>query len=177
MDTLMSSLYIKYHDNILHKKLILAMITIYTADGTTPPHTNTRPRRSVQNTNSPLSQPKFDTSITPTIMTLSALDTWSSHPTNIDTDATLSITIWNQLMSQYQIPFWPNTRNWSRHPSTAVQYTLIDIYNKILNPPKLPCLLLFFTRIICVVLSCFILLADSFTMVKIDDQCPDKWND
>ena len=35
----------------------------------------------------------------------------------------------------------------------------------------------FFTRIICVVLSCFILLADSFTMVKIDDRYPDEWND
>ena len=68
--------------------------------------------------------------------------------------------------------------NQSRPPSTAVQYALIGVYDKLLHPRKLPCLLYLFTRIICVVvLSCFILLVDSFTMVKIDDRYPDEWND
>ena len=69
-------------------------------------------------------------------------------------------------------------RNRSReHPSTAVRYALIGVYDKLLNPSKLPCLLSFFTSIICVVLSCFILLTDSCTLVKIDDRYPDEWND
>ena len=93
-----------------------------------------------------------------------------------NTDAILNITIWNQPIVQYRMPIQPNTRNRSRHPSTAVRYALIDVYDK-LNPSELPCLLPFFTSIICVVLSCFILLADSFTMVKIDDRYPDEWND
>ena len=70
------------------------------------------------------------------------------------------------------------TNNQSReHPSTAVQYVLIGVYNKLLNPQKLPCLFYLFTSISCVVLSCFNLLADFFTMVKIDDRYPDEWND
>ena len=120
---------------------------------------------------------KDNPSITPTLETLSTLDTRSSHPANIDTDAILSITIWNQPISQYQIPFRPNIRNRSRHHSTAVRYALLGVYDKIPNPSKLPCLLSFFTIIICVVLSCFTVLADSFTMVKIDDRFPDEWND
>ena len=56
-----------------------------------------------------------------------------------------------------QRPF-SSDRNRSRHPSTAVQYALIGVYDKLLHPQKLPCLLYLFTRIICVVLSCFILL-------------------
>ena len=69
------------------------------------------------------------------------------------------------------------SRNQSQHPSTAVPYALIGVYDKLLNPPKLACLLPLFTSIICVVLSSFILLADSFTMVKIVDRYPDEWFD
>ena len=73
-------------------------------------------------------------------------------------------------------PFaYPRKR--SQHPSTAVRYALIGVYDKILSPSKLPCLLSFFTTIIRVVLSSFILLADFFPMVKIDDRYPDEWND
>ena len=53
----------------------------------------------------------------------------------------------------------------------------VSIYDKLLHPRKLPCLLYLLTSIICVALSCFILLADFFTMVKIDDRYPDEWND
>jgi len=117
---------------------------------------------------------KDDPSVTPT---LSTLDTRSSHPTNTDTDTILSITIWNQPIVQYRMPIRSTIRNRSRHPSTAVQYALIGVYDKLLIPSKLPCLLYLFTSIICVVLSCFILLADFFTMVKIDDRYPDEWNE
>ena len=120
---------------------------------------------------------KDEPSITSTLRTLCTLDTRSSDPSNNDTDAILNITIWNQPIVQYRIQFRPNTHNRSRHPSTAVQYALIGVYDKLLNLRKLPCLLSFFTSIICVVLSRFILLADSFTMVKIDDRYPDEWND
>ena len=122
---------------------------------------------------------KDDTSVTPTLDTLPTLDTRSSHQTNIDPDTILSITIWNQPIAQYRIPSRSNhTRNRSREqPSTAVQYALIGIHDKLLHPRKLPCLLHLFTRIICVVLPCFVLLADSFTMVKVDDRYPDEWND
>ena len=123
---------------------------------------------------------KDDPSVTPTLDTLSTLDTRSSHPINTDTDAILSITIWNQPIVQYRMPIRPFApdRNQPRHPSTAVQYAMIGVYDKqLLHPRKLPCLLYLFTRIICVVLSCFILLADSFTMVKIDDRYPDEWNE
>ena len=122
---------------------------------------------------------KDDPSVTSTLETLSTLDTRYSHPTNIDNDTILSLTIWNQPIVQYQLPIRPfASRHRSReHPSTAVQYALIGVYDKLLNPSTIPCLLLFFNSIICVVLSCFILLADSFTMVKIDDRYPDEWND
>ena len=120
---------------------------------------------------------KDDTSVTPTLETLSTLDTRSSHPTNTDTDTILSITIWNQPIVQYRMPIRSTIRNRSRHPSTAVQYALIGVYDKLLIPSKLPCLLYLFTSIICVVFSCFILLADFFTMVKIDDRYPDEWNE
>ena len=60
------------------------------------------------------------------------------------------------------------TRNQSRHPHTAVQYALIGVYDKLLNPQKIPCLLSLFS-IVSVALSCLILLADWFAMVKIDD--------
>ena len=118
-----------------------------------------------------------DTSVTPTLKTLSTLDTRSSHPTNVDTDTILSITIWNQPIVQYQVPIQPNTRNRSRNLSITVQYALIGVYDKMLHPPKVSCLLPIFTRIVCVILSCFILLADSSTMVKIDDRFPGEWND
>ena len=120
---------------------------------------------------------KDDTSVTTTLQTLCTQDTQSSHPPNIDT--ILSITIWNQPIAQYRMPTRPSasTRNRSRHPSTAVRYALIGVYDKTLNLSKLPCLLSFFDSIICVVLSSFILLTDFFTMVKIDDRYPDEWND
>ena len=123
---------------------------------------------------------KDDPSVTPTLETLCTTDTRTSHPTNIDTDAILSITIWKQPIVQYRMPIrpFPSTRNRPRHPSTAIRYALIGVYDKLLNPPKLLCpLSLLFTSITCVLLSCFILLADSFTLVKIDDRYPDEWND
>ena len=119
-----------------------------------------------------------DPSVMPTLDTISTLvDTPSSHPTNIDNDTILSITIWNQPIVQYQLQIQPNTRNRSRHPSIAVQHALIGVYDKLLQPSQVSRLVPIFTRIVCVVLSCFILLADSFTMVKIDDRYPDEWND
>ena len=120
------------------------------------------------------------TSVTPTLQTLCTQDTRSSNQTNSNADILLSIIIWNKPIVQYWMPIrrpFASDRNQSRHPSTAVQYALIGVYDKLLHPWKLPCLLYLFTRIICVVLSCFILLADSFTMVKIDDRYPDEWND
>ena len=121
---------------------------------------------------------KDDTSVTPTLQTLCTQDTRSS--TQTDADILLSITIWNQPIVQYQTPIRSfASRHRSReHTSIAVQYALIGVYDKQLHPRKSPCLsYLFITRISCVVLSCFILLADSFTMVKIDDRYPDEWND
>ena len=120
---------------------------------------------------------KDDTSVTPTLETLCTQDTQSSNQT--DADILLSITIWNKPIVQYRMPIRPSASdpNQSRPPSTAVQYALIGVSDKLLHPQKLTCLLQLFTRIICVVLSCFILLADSFTMVKIDDRYPDEWND
>ena len=119
-----------------------------------------------------------NTSVTPTLETLCTIEIRSSHPTNIDSDTILSITIWNQPIVQYRIPPRPNTCHRSRHPSTAVQYALIGIlYDKLLHPRKLPCLVYLFTSIICVVLSSFILLTDFFTMVKIHDRYPDEWNE
>ena len=120
---------------------------------------------------------KDDPSTTPTLETLSTLDTRSSHRTDIDTDTIISITIWNHPIVKYRVPIRTNNRNRSRNPSIAVQHAMIGVYDRLLHPQKLPCLLYLFTRIICVVLSCFILLADSFTMVKIDDLYPDEWND
>ena len=141
-----------------------------------------KPKKKTRTTHQHL--PAHDTakdnpSVTPTLETLSTLDTRSTHPTNTDPDTILSITIWNQPISQYRIPFRPNTRNRTRHPSTAVQYALIGVYDKLLNlnPSKLPCLLSFVTSIIYAALSCSILLAEPFSMVKIDDRYPDEWND
>ena len=119
-----------------------------------------------------------DPSVMPTLDTISTLvDTPSSHPTNIDNDTILSITIWNQPIVQYQLPIRPNTRDRARNPSIAVQHAMIGVYDRLFNPTKLPCVSYLFTRIICVVSSCFILLADFFTMVKIDDRYPDEWNE
>ena len=114
--------------------------------------------------------------VTHTLKTLCTLNTRSSDPTYNDTDAILNIMIWNQPILQYQMPIQPFTpiHNRSRQPSTAIRYALIGVHDKLLNPPKLPCPLSLFTSITCVVLSCFILLADSFIMVKINDQYPDK---
>ena len=123
------------------------------------------------------SSTKDDTSVSPTLQTLCTQDTRSSHQTNLDNDAILSITIWNQPIIQYRMPIQSTTRNQSRHPSTAVRHALIGVSDKLLHSWKLPCLLYLFTSIICVVLSRFILLADSFTMVKIDDRYPDEWNE
>ena len=89
------------------------------------------------------------------------------HPKHYDLESTNCTTIQ---------PF-AYTHNRSRHPSIAVQHALIGVYDKLLHPPRVSCLLPIFTRIVCVVLSCFILLADSFTLVKFDDRYSDKWND
>ena len=152
---------------------------IHKNTSTTRPGSNRPTLATNSNTTStPIKIPvKDDTSITPTLETLCTLDTRSTDPTYNDTDAILNITIWNQPIVQYQMPIRSTIRNRSRHPSTAVQYALIGVYDKLLHSRKLPCLLYLFTSIICVVLSCFILLADSFTMVKIDDRYPDEWND
>ena len=124
---------------------------------------------------------KDDPSVTPTLETLCTLATCSSDPTYDDTDnAILNITVWNQPIVQYRMPLRPfvSTRNQPReHPNTAVQFALIGVYDKLLHPSKSPCLLSFVTSIISVALSCFNLLAESFTMVKIDDRYPDEWND
>ena len=120
---------------------------------------------------------KDDTSVTPTLETLCKIDT-NTPQQHGNANMLISITIWNKPIAQYRMPKRLATRNWSRrYPSTVVQYALIDVYNKLLNPSKLPCLLSFVTSIIYVALSCSILLADSFTMVKIDDRYPDEWND
>jgi hypothetical protein len=87
---------------------------------------------------------KDDPPVTPTLKTLCTLDTCSSHSTHINNDAILSIMIWNQPIVQYQILIqsFASTHNWScEHPSTAVWHALIGVYDKLLNPPKLPCLL------------------------------------
>ena len=68
----------------------------------------------------------------------------------------------------------PNNRN--RHhsgvePITAVQYALVGVYVKLLNPPEQPRLL--FTSLFCL-FFCFVLLADFFNLVKIDNQYPNK---
>ena len=77
---------------------------------------------------------KDDPSVTPTMETLCTLDTRSLNPTYNDPDTILSITIWNQPIAQYRIPLRSNTRNQSRHPSTAVRYALIGVYDKTPNP-------------------------------------------
>ena len=116
---------------------------------------------------------KDDSSVTPTLKTLCTLNTRSSHQNeNENADTLINLTIWNQPLVQYLMPNRPsNTTTRSRLPrSTAV-------HDKLINPPKLSCLLHLFTSISCVALSCLILLVDSFTMVKIDDQYPDEWFD
>ena len=90
---------------------------------------------------------KDDPSITPTLETL---DTRSSDPTYNDTDAILNITIWNKSIVQYQMPNRSTIRNQSRHPSTAVQYALIGVYAKLLNPPNLPPRLLLYLLVLSV---------------------------
>ena len=120
---------------------------------------------------------KDNPSITSTLKILCTVDTRSSDPTNTDTDTILSITIWNQLIVKCQMPIRSTTRNQSWQLSAAVRYALIAVYDKLLNPPKLPCLWSLFTSITCILLSCFILLADSFALVKIDDRYPDEWFD
>ena len=122
---------------------------------------------------------KDDPSVTPTLQTLCTQDTRSSHQTNLDPDTILSITFWNQPIVQYRMSIRSTIRNQPRYPSPspAVKYALIGVYDKLLHPRKLPCLLYLFNRITHVVLSCFILLADLFTMIKIDDRYPDEWND
>ena len=170
--------YTQYH-TILHGRRIIAMITIYTDDGTIQPNTSTRPRRPVKQTNAPThtTTTKDDTSVTPALQTLCTQDTRSSHQTNLDPDAILSITIWNQPIVQYRMSIRSTIRNQPRYPSPAVKYALIGVYDKLIHPRKLPCLLYLFNRITRVVLSSFILLADLFTMIKIDDRYPDEWND
>ena len=119
---------------------------------------------------------KDDTSVTPTLDTLCTIDTTPRQHGNAD--MLISITILSKPIAQYRMPKRPATRNRSvPDPSIAVQYALIGVYDKLLHPPNVSCLMPTFTRIVCVVLSCFILLADSFTLVKIDDRYPDEWND
>ena len=76
-------------------------------------------------------------------------------------------TLTNSQVPQ-QISHQPNTchQSWL-DPSTALQYALIGVYDKLLNRPILSCSLYLFTCIVLVALSCFVLLADSFALVKI----------
>ena len=101
------------------------------------PSTNkTRPAvnsKTVEHTPTAI-QVKDDPSVTPTLKTLCTLDTCSSDSTCTDTDVILSITIWNQPIVQYRMPTRSTIRNQSRHPSTAVQYALIGVYDKLLHP-------------------------------------------
>ena len=114
-----------------------------------------------------------DLSVTPTLETLCTLATCSSDPTYNDADdAILNITIWNQPIVQYRMPIRPSvfTSNRSRvHPNTAVQFALIGVYDKLLNPPKIPCVSSLFTSIsiIAVALSCLICLPIRFPWLKL----------
>ena len=111
---------------------------------TTKPLITTSTYRTAYATIKPV---KDDASVTPTLKTLCTVDTRSSEPThNNDTDVILNIMIWNQPIIQYQMPIQPfvSPRNRSRrYPSTAIQYALIGVYDKLLNPSKLRCILSF----------------------------------
>jgi hypothetical protein len=122
---------------------------------------------------------KDDVSTIPTLKTL-CIHTLESDPNKIivASHMLINFTIWNQPIVHYRMPNQPNTYHRSRlDPSTAVQYTLIGVYDKLLNPPKFSQLFLTVTSIVCLVLYCFVFLAASFTMVKIDDRYPDEWYD
>ena len=109
--------------------------------------------------------------------TLCTIDT-NTPPQHGDDNMLISIAILDKPIAQYRMPKRSATRNRSvPEPSIAVQHALIGVYDKLLHSPNVSCLLPTFTRIVCVVLSCSILLADSFTLVKIDDRYPDEWND
>ena len=84
---------------------------------------------------------KDDPSVTPTPETLCTFDTCSSNSTTIDNDAILNIKIWIQPISF-------NSNRSQEHHSTTVQYALIGVYDKLLNPSKLPCLFSIFNSII-----------------------------
>ena len=56
---------------------------------------------------------KDNPSITPTLKILCTVDTQSSDPTNTDTDAILSITIWNQPIVKCRMPIRSTTHNQS----------------------------------------------------------------
>ena len=71
-------------------------------------------------------------------------------------------------------PFASTHNQFRKHPSTAIRHALTGVYDKLLNPSKLPCLL---SRIVSVALSCLILLADLSALVKIGNRFPDEWND
>jgi hypothetical protein len=80
------------HDNYLYRRW---------NNPTVRKHKTTKTRKT--NKRIPVTA-KDDTSVASTLKTLSTIDTRSSHPTNIDTDTILSITIWNQPILQYQLP-------------------------------------------------------------------------
>ena len=130
-----------------------------------------KPKKKTQTTHQHLpahDTAKDDQSVTPTLKTLCTTDTRSSHQTTIAPSTILNATIW-KIIVQYRMPIQPlaRTRNRSReHPNTAVQYALIGVYDKLLHPPKFPCLSSTFTSITFVVLFCFLSLAASFTMAK-----------
>ena len=160
------------------------MITIYTAVETTNPTI----RNATKTTHTKhlivkhSSTKDDDTSImpTPTLETLSIIDIRLLHSTTVANDAILRFMILKQpSIVRYGMLNPPtSTHNWSwEHSSTAVQYALIGVYDKLHNSPKLPCLLPTFNCIACVVLSGFLMLSDSLTLVKIDDQYFDEWFD
>ena len=119
------------HDNYLYRR--------WTNTPTAHKHKTTKTRTQHQRL---LVTTKDDTSITPTLKTLSTTNTSTPH---YNADMLISITIWNKPIVQYQLPIQPNTRNRSRHPSIAVHHALIGVYKTNCSNPQTslaPCLYL-----------------------------------
>lgn len=75
-------------------------------------------------------------------------------------------------------PKTPTTRS-QPNPGSDVQSALIvGVWAKPFHPPKFSCRFPSFKKIVCsVILSCFVLLAESFLLIKIVDWFPDEWYD
>ena len=126
---------------------------------------------------------KDDPPVTPMLKTLSTIDTSDPNNKLVANDILINFTIWNQSIVHYCIPnqhnaYYTTPRNRSRlKSSTAIHHVLIGVYdNKLLSSPTLPCLFfILLDCIVCLVLSYVVLLADSFTLVKINDWFPGEW--